>query len=86
MNLGQNQGLERGSSSRRKCIITAVKARLAEEQNMHQVSMALHAFFVRKRNENISELTEEAADNTVVEKDYFRQGKQHRNTKRNSNF
>jgi hypothetical protein len=46
--LGQNQGLERGSSSRRKCIITAVKARLAEEQNMHQVSMALRAFFTRE--------------------------------------
>ena len=48
MNLGQNQGLERGSSSRRKCIITAVKARLAEEENMHQVSMALRAFFTRE--------------------------------------
>ena len=39
---------KRGSSSRRKCIITAVKARLAEEENMHQVSMALRAFFTRE--------------------------------------
>ena len=46
--LGHCKAMKRGSSSRRKCIITAVKARLAEEQNMHQVSMALRAFFTRE--------------------------------------